>query len=40
MVHLDKAFGFMSAPHQWVSRKVSRGGDESLVWCGECSVWL
>jgi hypothetical protein len=22
MCHLDKAFGFMSAPHQWVSRKV------------------
>lgn len=21
MTHLDKAFGFMSAPHQWVSRK-------------------
>ncbi|WIA23688.1 hypothetical protein OEZ85_000382 [Tetradesmus obliquus] len=22
MCHLDKAFGFMSAPHQWVSRKA------------------
>lgn len=25
MTHLDKAFGFMSAPHQWVSRKVRAG---------------
>jgi 1,4-alpha-glucan branching enzyme len=23
MTHLDKAFGFMSAPHQYISRKVS-----------------
>jgi len=28
MTHLDKAFGFMSAPHQWVSRKVRGGGQE------------
>lgn len=21
MTHLDKAFGYMSAPHQWISRK-------------------
>ena len=23
MMHLDKAFGFVAAPHTWVSRKVS-----------------
>ena len=22
MMHLDKAFGFVAAPHTWVSRKV------------------
>eukprot|EP00878_Enallax_costatus_P000275 GHUV01000346.1.p1 GENE.GHUV01000346.1~~GHUV01000346.1.p1 ORF type:complete len:864 (+),score=177.11 GHUV01000346.1:148-2739(+) len=29
MIHLDKAFGFMSAPHQWVSRKEE--GDKMIV---------
>lgn len=29
MIHLDKAFGFMSAPHQWVSRKDE--GDKVIV---------
>lgn len=29
MTHLDKAFGFMSAPHTWVSRKDE--GDKVIV---------
>lgn len=29
MMHLDKAFGFVSAPHQWVSRKDE--GDKIIV---------
>ncbi len=29
MTHLDKAFGFMSAPHTWVSRKDE--GDKMIV---------
>lgn len=33
MTHLDKAFGFMSAPHQYISRKVG-------VWTGGGSCWL
>lgn len=29
IMHLDKAFGFVSAPHQWVSRKDE--GDKIIV---------
>eukprot|EP00195_Chlamydomonas_chlamydogama_P012705 CAMPEP_0202890322 /NCGR_PEP_ID=MMETSP1392-20130828/769_1 /ASSEMBLY_ACC=CAM_ASM_000868 /TAXON_ID=225041 /ORGANISM="Chlamydomonas chlamydogama, Strain SAG 11-48b" /LENGTH=858 /DNA_ID=CAMNT_0049573871 /DNA_START=126 /DNA_END=2702 /DNA_ORIENTATION=- len=29
MIHLDKAFGFVSAPHQWISRQCN--GDKMIV---------
>jgi hypothetical protein len=41
IMHLDKAFGFVAAPHSWVSRKDE--GDKIIVLeRGEClgGLWL